>query len=383
MLQLNPLSTNAPLGFASPVLAEDDVRRLMEENSPELRTEITEKLASTYNGDTLDKNALIAAEQVFRLLVRDTEVAVRKTLANHLKNSSHIPRDVVRTLARDVEEVALPVLQFSEVLTENDLLELTSTQQDVSRYLAISRRKTVPESVSQVLIDSGNPQVATTLASNVGAKISESGFDKLVELHQCNEAVLKSVGENPAIPVTVAGKLVTLVSDQLADALRKKHNLPASQISRAVEQTHEDETLALVRIAKTELDAERLSNQLQTNNNLTPSIILSALAQGNFAFFEICLARLSNIPVANARTLIGDRGDLGFRAIYNKAGLPEGLFPAVKLLLTVVRELDFEGIRPGSIKYAGSIVERLLNRAEYAPVENLSYVIALVRRVAR
>jgi hypothetical protein len=94
-------------------------------------------------------------------------------------------------------------------------------------------------------------------------------------------------------------------------------------------------------------------------------------------------ANNSGIPVENARTLIADRGELGFRAIYNKSGLPEAMFPAVKLLLKIVRELDAEGAQNGSSRYANSVVERILHYSEENPVENLSYIIALVRRVAQ
>ncbi|NBX04064.1 MAG: DUF2336 domain-containing protein [Alphaproteobacteria bacterium] len=382
-MQQNPRSTDRPVDKSSLALGEEDVRQLMEYSTPAARIYITDKIANSYCAQSLDKSALIAAEQIFRLLVRDTELKVRGALSKHLKDSAHIPRDIVKTLAKDAEEIALPVLQFSQVLNESDLLELMESQHEISRYLAVSRRKEVPEKVALALIETGNAQVATTLVSNGGAKISEQGFGKIIELHRNNESILKSVSDHPQLPVAVVEKLVSMVSGQLADSLRKKHQIPMTQINREVEATHEDQTLSLVRLANAETDTDKLIAQLRAGNSLTPSVILSALCQGSFTFFEMCLAKLSNIPLTNARTLIADRGELGFRALYNKAGLPEGLFPAVKLLLKVVRELDVEGVRPGSAKYASAVVERLLHHAERTPVENLSYVIALVRRVAK
>jgi uncharacterized protein (DUF2336 family) len=364
-------------------LGEDDVLRLMQDTTPAARVIVTDKISQFYTASHLDKNGFLAAEQIFRLLVRDTEVKVRAAMAKHLKLSKRIPRDIVMDLARDVEEVSLPMLESSEVLTDKDLLELLSAKQEVSRYLAVTRRKVVNEIVSSVLIDSGNAQVASALISNQAALISADGFSRIVELHRNNEPMLKSVSDHPHVPVVVVEKIISFVSAQLADALRRKHNIEIDQIRKEVDQSHEDETLTLVRYAGAQKDADRLINQLQQTNNLNPSLILSALCQGNFAFFEICLAKMSNIPLSNARTLIADRGELGFRAIYNKAGLPEGLFPAVKLLLKVVRELDSEGCRPGAFKYASSLVDRVLYHAQQTPVDNLSYVIALVRRVAR
>ena len=56
--------------------------------------------------------------------------------------------DVVLALARDVKEVSLPVLEYSQVLTEADLVELVDTSREIARCVAISKRRSVPESVS-------------------------------------------------------------------------------------------------------------------------------------------------------------------------------------------------------------------------------------------
>lgn len=383
-MQPGPQSTKMTHLPANPsVLDEEDVRRLMEDSTPAARLHVTDKIAASYKVRNLDSHALIAAEQVFRLLLQDTELRVRVTLAQHLKESPHIPRDIVKALARDVEEVSLPVLQFSEVLNDNDLLELLGASKEISRYLAISKRKHVSETVSQTLIEQGNAEVASNLVNNKGAQISEAGLNLLIEKHQHDETLMQNVGERAQLPVAVVEKLVSVVSSALGETLRSKYKMPGDQLARELESTHEEHTLNLIGFADSEHEADKLINQLRSANNLSPSLILSALCQGSFAFFELALAKLSNIPLANARKLIGDRGDLGFRAIYNKAGLPEGLFLAVKLLLQVVRELDGEGIKMGTPKYANLVIERVLKSSETNPVDNLSYVIALVRRVAR
>jgi len=365
------------------MLDESDVQRLMEDVSSDARVYITNKIAGSYKVSQLKGSALIAAEQVFRLLVQDVELGVRVALAQHLKESQNIPRDIIKTLARDVEEVSLPVLEYSEILSDTDLVELLGATDQISKYLAVSKRKSVSETVSDTLLKSGNAQVASTLVNNIGADISQDGFDLLVTQHHDNEMLMKSVGNHPQLPVVALEKLVSVVSTSLGEALRKKHQMPSYQISREIEQTYEEKTLSLINFANNESEAAKLVDQLRSSGKLSPSLILSALCQGNFTFFETCLAQLSSIPLSNARTLIADRGELGFRAIYKKAELPEGMFYAVKMLLQVVREMDEEGDKLGSEKYSSRVIERLLKRAENSNIENLSYVIALVRRVSR
>lgn len=368
--------------IATIALSAEDVHRLLHDASPGPRIDMTEKIAGAYGKDQLTDRENRIAEQVFRLLLRDTELQVRVTLSEHVKKSEFIPHDIVMSLAQDVTEVALPVLEHSEVLTENDLIELVRHTEEVERFLAVSRRTEVPERLSDELMDKGKDEVTKTLARNPGAALSEQQLGKIIERMGDDKQLMSAVSTRPKLPITVAEKLIHVVSASLSEQLKQKYQLPTEHIEKEVEKTRETETLGLVRISQSPEEVDRLIGQLIAFDRLTPSLILSALCQGNFNFFETSLARLSNIPVANARTLITDRGELGFRAIYNKSGLPEAMFPAVKLLLKVVRELDKKDEHPGSPRYANRIVERLLEYAEENPVDNLSYIIALVRRIA-
>ena len=63
------------------------------------------------------------AEEIFGIMCRDAEERVRGALSANLKDCSYLPHDVARTLADDVEAVSLPILRFSAVLTDEDIVE--------------------------------------------------------------------------------------------------------------------------------------------------------------------------------------------------------------------------------------------------------------------
>jgi uncharacterized protein (DUF2336 family) len=372
---------------AGMVLTEADVRRLLDDSTPQARIDITNKLALAYGGAKMNKNESVIAEQIFRLLMRDLEVRVRASLAQNIKESTAIPKDIVMALAKDVEEVSLPVLQSSQVLDDNDLVELIQSTKEISRHLAISMRKEVSGEVAETLLKGGNDKVAMSLINNEGAHISEAGLDTIIKTFSGDETMMGAVSKRPQLPVGAVEKLINVVSSTIAEELKKKYKsapLPvqSNAIQQEVEKVKETETLSMASASMSQEEVEKLISQLIAYDRLSPSIILRSLCQGNFNFFETSLARLANIPVSNARTLINDRGELGFRGVYNKSGLPEAMFPAVKLLNRVVHELRDEGEKPGTSQFANRIVERILHYSEEQPVENMSYIIALVRRVA-
>lgn len=373
---------NGMSAMKSVELTEDDVSRLLSDTSSGSRFDVGAKIAATYGNNILGEQEKQMAEQIFRLLLKDTEIRVRASLAENLKESDVIPRDIVLSMASDVNEVALPVIECSRVLDDNDLLDIIHSAKDDSRYLAISRRDTLSEVVSDTLVDKGNEEVLESLLSNNGASISDNVFSGIINTHKENPALMEAITSRSHLPISVVEKLVSVVSTNIADSLKEKYRLPDEAIKKEVEKNRESETLALVRQASSIDDVGRLVSNLRDTGKLTPSIILSSLCQGSFDFFESSLAILSNIKVENARTLIADRGELGFRAIYNKSGLPDAMFPAVKLLLKIVRELDVEGEKSGTSRYSNRIVERILQYSENTPVDNISYIIALIRRVA-
>ena len=79
------------------------------------------------------------AEDIFRIMGKDTEVRVREALSQNLKEKPNVPHDIAVSLAKDVDSVSLPVLQFSEVLSDADLIEIVRSQ-DPAKPVAIAQR---------------------------------------------------------------------------------------------------------------------------------------------------------------------------------------------------------------------------------------------------
>src|ERR1700754_4980451 len=97
-------------------LSMEDVNRLANAPSVATRTNTAVLLSQTINTQALKPSELKLANDIFRLMVKDAEVRVREALAAHLKDGPHIPADVARTLAEDVDSVSLPILAYAEVL---------------------------------------------------------------------------------------------------------------------------------------------------------------------------------------------------------------------------------------------------------------------------
>lgn len=117
------------------------------------------------------------------------ETKARAELAHRLAPAPNAPPMTVRKLARDDSiEVAGPILSLSNRLSDEDLLAIASgNSQD--RLLAISKRSTLSEKVSEVLVTHGNRDVVLSVTRNEGARFSDAGYTKLVD-RSINDEVL-------------------------------------------------------------------------------------------------------------------------------------------------------------------------------------------------
>lgn len=346
--------------MAEQTLTAEDVNRLLSDPSGEARAETADKLSRQFGELELTDSERQLAIDIFRLMVRDAEVRVREALSTNLKENPMVPNDIAVSLARDVDSVALPILEFSTVLTNEDLIEIVRSQ-DGAKQQAVARRKSVDSKVADELVEHGDEAVAATLAANEGADLTETTMLRMVDRFGNAEGVQNPLAHRARLPVTVAERLVTRVSETLRKHILENHELPPDLAADLVLQSRERATISL----STESDeeqVERLVRQMQEHGRLTPSIMLRAVCMGDMKFFEYSLAVRAGIPIINARQLIHDSGDLGLRGIFDKAGLPDAFFAAVRAAVDVARETDYDGEDDDRARYSRRMIERVLTQ---------------------
>lgn len=342
------------------VLSQADVMALLEDPSGAKRAETATKIAVEFDRTQLTPAQRKLAEDIFRLMVKDAEVRVREALAKHLKSNPMVPRDVAIVLAKDVNSVALPIIEFSEVLTDEDLIEIIHLQ-DTDKQVAIAGRPHVSETVSDAIVDTGKEEVVSRLVSNPGADISDGSLGRVMESMGESQAVQDAMTRRVRLPVTVAERLVTLVSENLKAQLSQKFDLPADATSDLILQIRERAVLSLA-LGSSDDDLMRLVRQLNKNKRLTPSIALRALCMGDLPFFEAAMSVMAKVPLSNARELIHDAGKLGLRAIFEKANLPRSYYPAVRAAMDVAAETAYDGGDQDRERYARRMIERILTQ---------------------
>ena len=144
-------------------LPPQDVLRSLDASSLTARAKQAERLAALYCRGALDAGERNIAEEAFRLLRYDSEIIVRRLLAECLKDAPALPRDIAVALATDKAEIAVPFIEDSPALGEHDLLAILHDHPGPHRN-AIARRRDLPKRVSDALCRCGD---ATPVAATV------------------------------------------------------------------------------------------------------------------------------------------------------------------------------------------------------------------------
>src|SRR5438552_6038526 len=150
-------------------LAKADVERLLADPSAESRAAMAAKLAAAFGSGSLTEAERRLAEEIFRVLTRDAAERVRRALAEHIKEATDLPHDVALALARDVDAVALPILEHSAVLTDADLVDIIR-HGNAGKQVAIAGRRVVTPAVADALVATDNATVVARLVGNAGAQ---------------------------------------------------------------------------------------------------------------------------------------------------------------------------------------------------------------------
>ncbi|MGE5476074.1 MAG: DUF2336 domain-containing protein, partial [Bacteroidales bacterium] len=272
--------------------------------------------------------------ETLEILARDQIVKVREILSDALKDVVDAPPEVIRRLARDAEiVVAAPVLQFSPVLSDEDLLEIIAAGPAPGALSAISKRSEVKARVADAIAATDDVDAIASLLGNPSAQIREETLDRLVDRAADIEQWHKPLVERPHLSPKAAGKLARFVAANLLQGLAARQDLEpdAAVAVAAVVRKRLDELEATgpakadAKRAADETAALMRAQQLKAQGKLDESTVDTALAGGDHAFVMAALSVMAGLSFATLRKTVHTQSAKGIVAVAWKAGLSVGL----------------------------------------------------------
>lgn len=272
----------------------------------------------------------------------------------------------------------------AKVASQIDMPELNAAErvlvEDICRLML--RDAEIQVRAADALVDSEKEEVVAELVANSGAEMREATLARVVEQFKDSDRIKTPLVHRSQLPVRVAERLLSLVSEQLREHLISHHDLPDELANDIVDQSRERATMTLSSVDT----AAELVRTLAANGRLTSSIIIRAVCMGDMFFFEWALAMLTKTPIENARTLIHDRDPRGLRSMLLRCGLPSVMFPIVRTAVDLWREMEFDGDALDRERYSRRMIERVITNfpdpSSRLDPSNLEYLLGKINELS-
>jgi uncharacterized protein (DUF2336 family) len=344
------------------------------------RAEATHALARAYLVSDLSRDDRAAAEGAMIMLLDDPSPLVRRALAEVLAASREAPPAVIYALAEDQPDIAALVLERSPLLIDADLVDIVAVGAP-EMQVAIARRAGLPRSVAAAIAEVGAEQACLALIENLDVELALFSLDRIVDRFGHLATIRETLFACDDLPAATRHTLMTKLSQTLADFVAGRAWLDSERAHRVVREACEKATIVLA--AETRQGELRpLIRHLRTTGQLNAGLILRALLSGNHKLFEEALSDLSGLPLDRVCGLVYDKGVTGFRALYDKAGLPASTWPAFREAVDALREAMHLAEPGGTSRLKRRMIERVLTRCGDATLGDVEPFMTLLRRFA-
>jgi uncharacterized protein (DUF2336 family) len=266
-----------------------------------------------------------------RILARDQITHVRQILAEALKDIAHAPADVINRLARDAElSVCRPVLEFSPVLTDDDLLDIISSDLVKGALGAISRRAHVSEIVVDAIVDKDDTEAIADLLANENTQIREETLDRIISKAPTRKTWHKPLSGRPKMPPRAALRLASFIADHLLNEVIRRNDLDVKEVNAVREEVLNRLGKNLSKLTETAPSPssiaknDKLSKEisvLQKAGKLGEEELKLRLKNGETEFIIASLGHLSNVQRDCIKKIISIQSRKGLVAVVWKAGL--------------------------------------------------------------
>ena len=152
---------------------------LAEDTDTQVRIELAHKIGRIIPTLTDEENERLTemAMQVLEILARDTETQVRAVISDEIKLLTNVPKRLVKQLARDAEDVvAMPILEYSSLLTDKELTQIIASGVQGGALFAIACRDGLSAEVAEAISATEDKSAIKALLENLTAVINEKAM---------------------------------------------------------------------------------------------------------------------------------------------------------------------------------------------------------------
>jgi len=282
------------------------------------------KLAPTLNDHHGDKLKQMAYETL-ETLIQDQAVRVRQIISEAVKHMPDAPHDIILRLARDPElVVAGPVLQYSPVLTDDDLLDILHQMRVPGSAVAIAKRADLSPDLAHIIGTGDEIDAVTALLKNKSAQIREETLDLVIARAPQYPAWHRPLVDRPRLSDQAVRNLARFVAQDLIKRLQQRVDLKSDTMEalqqEVLRRLDEEDPSGASAPAWEQMMAEARAQQAA--GKLEENDLVEGLTNGRSSFVRAALAVRADLPFPLVEKILNAQSPKGVTALVWRAKLP-------------------------------------------------------------
>lgn len=298
-------------------------RRLAEDGDDEVRAELARKIARLMPGMSARETEHVQKLTIETLerLAADHVPRIRAILADEIKHLDEVPKHIVKTLARDAEAiVSVPILEYSPLLSDADLMEIIAEGKVHAVLTAVARRRPLSEHVTDAVVSSLDIPAVSALLANPDAAIRERTLDAIIEQAERIHVWQNALAMRADLSRRAIKRLASFVSTELIEQLARLHPMDdelKQHLNRQVRARAEENDLSSLsgNAAHEEVEAAAKAGSLDE------TFVEAAAEAGKREAIVLALSKLARVPDATVRRMLMTRSAKPVTALVWRAGL--------------------------------------------------------------
>jgi hypothetical protein len=212
----------------NPALPDEVTAILKADTDIRVRTILSRRLAALTPALPDETRQQVQKDAVAALtaMVAEAALRVRGSISEAVRDMPDGPREIILRLAHDPAiMVCEPVILFSPMLTQEDLVVLIASGPPPTTVQAVANRPRIGTAVSDAIVGSADPAAICALLRNHTAQIREATLDALAAQSEEQTDWQEPLVRRPHLPVRAQRMLAEIVTGHLLDVLAARDDL--------------------------------------------------------------------------------------------------------------------------------------------------------------
>jgi len=301
------------------------------------RIDAASALVRAYLREDIDPSEREAVEAAITVLLEDPAPGVRLALAEAVGSHENVPRHVANALSADSNEIASKVLSRSPVFLDQELVYMIRTY-DAHKQIAISCRPWLSQTLTRVICEEGCEEACLGILMNPASELSDENMHAIAERFGKTTEIRVILMERKNLPTQTRLLLINKLGEALNEMVSQKAWLTEARANYVVADACDKACIAYAANAPEE-EVSKVVRSLINDGRVTVAFLLRAVCMGNITLAAATFAELSNIRLERVENILGNDKQSAFKAVYDRAGLPQSAFSIFQCAISTWRKL--------------------------------------------